>query len=223
MGMMKTPPMPAPQRSWCSLECYREDCWPNSEPGVFDASPAYLFCRRRLNALEGRKPKQNREEAVMRKTFKVVVAVLMGIFITSLGIANAGKLSKAVNSVINPEHEGVAKVEATDGNLADLEKLLGYELSFVLPRGQKMDYEIVKIKVSRSRFGKDAARSQRMFFFNLTNAPVEELIGGTFSRPFTCAITQKGSLIRFPRNMKVEDLKVVTVFSGKVLRVIELI
>ena len=158
----------------------------------------------------------------MRKAFKVVVAVLMGIFITSLGIANAGKLSKAVNSVINPEHEGVAKVEATDGNLAELEKLLGYELSFVLPRGQKMDYDIIKVKVRRDRFAAGAQRSQRLFFFDLIGSPIEDKIG-EHPRHYTTAIMQKGSLVRYPRRLRIEDVKIVTVFSGHALRIIKLI
>ncbi len=211
--MFKTSPMEIPQVPGCPVEgCGREDC-------------CFIFetCKRRLNAIAGIKPKHQREEVEMKKVFKVVVAVFFGLFLIGFTSANASKISKAVNDVVNPPHEGVTKIEATDVNLADLEKLLGTELRLVLPRDQKMDYEIVKIKVARSRFGKDAARNQRMFFFSLTSIPVEEAINGKNARPYTTAITQKGSVIRFPRNLNVEDVKVVTVFSGKVLRVIELI
>lgn len=210
--MIKPSPMEIPQVPGCPVEgCGREDC-------------CFIFetCKRRLNAIAGIKPKHQREDVTM-KVLKVVCAVFFGLFLIGFTSANASKISKAVNNVINPPQEAVTKIEATDGNLADLEKLLGTELRFVLPRDQKMDYEIVKIKVARSRFGKDAARNQRMFFFSLTSIPVEEAINGKNARPYTTAITQKGSVIRFPRNLNVEDVKVVTVFSGKVLRVIELI
>lgn len=159
----------------------------------------------------------------MKRIFKIMLAVFIGIMVASLGIANAGKISKAVNSVINPEHEGVAKIEATDGNLQDLEKLLGYELSFVLPRGQKMDYDIIRVKVSRARFAAGANRGQRLYFFDLTGSPIEDKINAEHPRPFTTAIMQGGSLVRYPSRLRVEDVKIVTVFSGHTLRIIELI
>jgi hypothetical protein len=159
----------------------------------------------------------------MKRNFRIIMTVFVGLCIISITAANAGKIGKAVNSVLNPEHEGVAKIEATDGNLADLEKLLGYELNFILPRGQKMDYGIIKVKVRRDRFTAGAQRSQRLFFFDLTGSPIEDKINSEHPRPYTTAITKGGSLIRFPRNMKVEDVKIVTVFSGHTLRIIELI
>jgi hypothetical protein len=154
----------------------------------------------------------------MRKSIVIAAVLIFILALAALGVA--GKLAPQTST-----KESVSKVEATDSQLADLEKLIGNPAK-VFPRNFKMaQHDITLIKIKRVRFSQSMMGSgnrSELRFWNLTSVPIEELVG-THQRPYTVAILNGGSIVRYPRAMDAKDVKAVVVVSGNKVRIIELI
>lgn len=163
---------------------------------------------------------------------RTIITIGLTALITALGIAVAysGILTPSTPAGI----EGVTVVEATDGNLQDLDKLAGGNVMAILPRGTQLaQREIVRVKIKRTRFmearannatdRKEQTRTMRseLRWYDLTGVPIETRLEG--KRPMITVLTVNGSVIRSGRMMRVDDVKLVVITTDKQVKFIELI
>jgi hypothetical protein len=172
------------------------------------------------------KKSQIKEEHSMKRT---IITICITALITALGfaIAYSGVLTPSAPAGI----EGVSIVQPTDGNLADLETLVGGNLTATFPRGFLLaQHELVRIKIKRARFmeanrgdsPKDArVAGSNLRWYDLVAIPIEAQLQQR--RPLVTVITTKGSIVKSSRIMKVDDVKCVIITTDKQVKFIELI
>jgi hypothetical protein len=159
---------------------------------------------------------------------RTIITICLTALITALGIAVA--YSGALTLQTAAGIEGVTVVEPTDSNLADLETLVGGNLTAAFPRGFLLaQHEIIRIKIKRARF-MEANRTNppqprvagsNLRWYDLVAIPIEAQLQER--RPLVTVITTKGSIIQSNRLMKVDDVKCVIITTDKQVKFIELI
>ena len=157
---------------------------------------------------------------------RTIIGICLTIFIIAVGAITAAKCGVFTSTPTGVE--GIAIIEPTDGNLQDLEILIGGNLTAVFPRGFLLaQHEMVRIKVKRTRFmeanrnGTPRVAGSNLRWYDLVAVPIEAQLEQR--RPLVTVITTKGSIVRSSRPMKVEDVKCVIITTDKQVKFIELI
>lgn len=151
---------------------------------------------------------------------KLVIVVLVTALITAgiTAVAFSGVLSG-----FSLQSEGVVEVQPTDGGLEGLEKLVGQDITRVLPRNYQLaQHKILHIKINRARFQpQGSATRSELRWYDLTGVPIETRLNG--QRSYVTVITKGGSVIRSGRMLRIEDVKLVIITGPDTARFIELL
>jgi hypothetical protein len=138
-----------------------------------------------------------------------------------LGLLVAGGAYCGLSGKIIPQSEGVFKVEPTDGGLHDLDVLCGQPIGGLFRNTPIAQMDLIHVKVLRSRFVRvEGTRYSELRFSDIFAVPIETRMT---ERPRIVTILKGGSTIFGPRFMRAEDVKVVVMKIGNVVKFIELI